>query len=402
MKNRVLLLTTAPERSWTNIVRTAVAPWGELELATVPQALKYAHWPDYRLVIIDAGQPSEARQWLSDIRKTAADLPLIVALTTLQWHVARNLFQSGATDCWSKSASAVEWRTALQELFEHLPPRLIGLSTEDHVMKERVLFVDNDDDFRNTHQEILERAGYLVEAATNPAQARDLFEAGAFDAAILDNRLRDNQNTEDRSGMELARLMAQSLPVILLTDYPDFRDTREVLSGRTNVSYLAKKEGHEAMLKELERLLRRRVFIVHGRDEVLREKVARFIEHLQLQAIILNEQPAAGLTLIEKFEQHSKVGFVIVLLTPDDVGGLRKEPAELKPRARQNVLFELGYFVGKLGRRKVCALYQGDVELPSDYHGVEYLPAQTDGDWHLALARTLKHAGLEVDLNRAV
>jgi hypothetical protein len=143
------------------------------------------------------------------------------------------------------------------------------------------------------------------------------------------------------------------------------------------------------------------VFVVHGHDEA-RERVARLLERLGLKPIILHEQPDQGRTIIEKFESHAAVGFAVVLLTPDDVGSAAFEPQALKPRARQNVIFELGFFVAALGRRRVCALYKGDVELPTDYTGVVYTPMDPADGWQLKLARELKHAGLDVDLNRVV
>ena len=107
----------------------------------------------------------------------------------------------------------------------------------------------------------------------------------------------------------------------------------------------------------------RKVFIVHGREEGPREAVAQFLEKIGFQAIILNEQANQNQTVIEKIVAHSEVGFAVVLMTPDDVGGLKGE--DLRPRVRQNVLLELGYFIGHLGREYVCALKVGDVEIPS-------------------------------------
>ena len=141
------------------------------------------------------------------------------------------------------------------------------------------------------------------------------------------------------------------------------------------------------------------VFIVHGHDDTLKSEVARFIEKLHLKAIILSEQANQGRTIIEKFEAHAEtVDFAVVLLTPDDVGSAKG--GETKSRARQNVILELGYFIGKISRQKVCALFKSGVELPSDILGVVYVPA--DGDWRLPLAREMKTAGLLVDLNLAV
>ena len=107
------------------------------------------------------------------------------------------------------------------------------------------------------------------------------------------------------------------------------------------------------------------IFIVHGRDNESKISVARFIEQLGLEAIILHEQSNAGKTIIEKIEEHTDVGFAIVLYTPCDLGGL-KESEERKPRARQNVVFEHGYLIAKLGRPRVCALVKEEVEFPSD------------------------------------
>lgn len=146
----------------------------------------------------------------------------------------------------------------------------------------------------------------------------------------------------------------------------------------------------------------RRVFIVHGHDEAAREKVARFLERLALSPIILHEQPNAGRTIIEKFEDFADVGFAVVLLTPDDLGAAKANKADLKQRARQNVIFELGFFVGKLGRNRVCALHTGDVELPSEIHGVVYVDLDGGGAWRLNVAKELREAGLSVDMNHAL
>jgi len=145
-----------------------------------------------------------------------------------------------------------------------------------------------------------------------------------------------------------------------------------------------------------------RIFIVHGHDEAAKEIMARFIEQLSLTPVILHEQPSGGNTIIEKLMAHVDVDFTVVLLTPDDVGSSSSAPSSLKSRARQNVVFELGLFIGVLGRKKVCALYKGDVELPSDYQGVLYVPMDDTGGWKLLLARELRNAGLNVDMNKAV
>jgi predicted nucleotide-binding protein len=144
------------------------------------------------------------------------------------------------------------------------------------------------------------------------------------------------------------------------------------------------------------------VFLVHGHNNAVKETVARFLEKLGLHVIILHEQPNKGETVIEKFEANSDVGFAVVLLTPDDVGEIASASDKLNPRARQNVIFELGYFTGKLGRARVCTLYIEGVEIPSDFKGVLYVPYDASDGWRLKLAAELKTAGMKVNLNRAV
>ena len=142
----------------------------------------------------------------------------------------------------------------------------------------------------------------------------------------------------------------------------------------------------------------RSAFIVHGRDGHPREAVARFLERIGFRAVVLHEQPNGGQTIIEKFERHGNVGFAVVLLTPDDVGGLAGDAGQ-RPRARQNVILELGYFIGKLGRSRVVALKAGDIELPSDFVGVAYQEFDAGGGWQRQLAGELQAAGYDIDWN---
>jgi predicted nucleotide-binding protein len=144
------------------------------------------------------------------------------------------------------------------------------------------------------------------------------------------------------------------------------------------------------------------IFLVHGHNNEAKETVARFLERLGLRISILHEQPDKGRTIIEKFEDHASVGYAVVLLTEDDVGASRATATELRGRARQNVVLELGYFLGKLGRSHVCALREDGVELPSDLAGVLYIPFDAAGAWRLSLAAEIKSAGIDVDMNRAL
>lgn len=148
----------------------------------------------------------------------------------------------------------------------------------------------------------------------------------------------------------------------------------------------------------------KKVFVVHGHNERVLQECARFLEKLDQEVVILREQSNAGRTIIEKFEQQAQeAGFAVVLLTADDRGGpAAANDDRMHPRARQNVIFELGYFIARLGRARVCALYEPGVELPSDYSGVLYEELDPRGTWKLHLARELRAAGIDVDLNRVL
>lgn len=143
------------------------------------------------------------------------------------------------------------------------------------------------------------------------------------------------------------------------------------------------------------------IFVVHGHDEAAKIEIARFIEKAGLKSIILHEQASEGRTIIEKLEKYSDVGFAVVLLTPDDVGG-PQDYEELRPRARQNVIAELFYFLGKLGRSRVCALKKGDLEIPSDIGGVVYIDFDSRGAWKADLLREWKAAGYTIDWEKTL
>lgn len=165
--------------------------------------------------------------------------------------------------------------------------------------------------------------------------------------------------------------------------------------------FSAKRFDTKALVKELPRS--NSVFLVHGHDEGSKHAVARFLEQLGVSPVILQEQINKGMTVIEKFEIFAaRAGFAVVLMTPDDFGYPAGKEEEKKSRPRQNVVLELGYFTAKLGREKTIVLTKGDIEMPSDVFGLVYEPMDKNEGWKLRLAKELKAAGFEIDLNKAI
>jgi predicted nucleotide-binding protein len=139
------------------------------------------------------------------------------------------------------------------------------------------------------------------------------------------------------------------------------------------------------------------VCVVYGQDEDAREAVARVLDMLGLASVFLHIQADAQGPVIGMEElPPGETAYTIVLLTPDDVGSRQGETA--RPRAQQSVVLALGYFLGKVGRERVCVLVKGDVEIPSSLYGVRYMPMDDEGTWRLRLAYELKEAGLPVDV----
>lgn len=143
---------------------------------------------------------------------------------------------------------------------------------------------------------------------------------------------------------------------------------------------------------------KRKVFIVHGRDNETKQEVSRFIETIGLEAIILHEQANAGMTIIEKIEHYSNdADFALILYTACDQGrGIHESKFPPKDRARQNVVFEHGYLMAKLGRENICALVKGNIETPNDISGVVYVPLESTGAWKTAVAKELDGCGYQL------
>lgn len=168
------------------------------------------------------------------------------------------------------------------------------------------------------------------------------------------------------------------------------------------ISYFEEKENAEKGDADafIHRNNNNQIFLVHGHDNEAKQTMARFLEKSGFEVIILHEQPDEGLTIIEKIEAYSNVGFAVVLYTECDLGRDKNDTVENeKYRARQNVVFEHGFLIGKLGRSNVCAIVKGDVQTPGDISGVIYTSMDAGEAWKVKLMKNLKASGMNVDMN---
>lgn len=182
---------------------------------------------------------------------------------------------------------------------------------------------------------------------------------------------------------------------LYLSHHPDtYIDNLQIIQGFLELETSKLQTSHNN--NALKSIDFSKVFIVHGHDEALKQEVARVIEKQGIEAVILHEQANQGATIIEKIEKNSAVGAAICLFTPDDRGKAKSEGND-KKRARQNVVFEAGYFMGKLGRDKVIFIADPSVEMPSDLQGVVYTDTK---DWKIDLAKELDEIGYNIDFNK--
>lgn len=178
-------------------------------------------------------------------------------------------------------------------------------------------------------------------------------------------------------------LSEQFSPVLDALEFGDVKSLQNSTGTRTRASQIAVTRN------------KRKIFIVHGRNNEVKQEVSRLVERQGIDAIVLHEQASAGMTIIEKIEHYSSdADFAIVLYTACDLGrGAHETKSQPKNRARQNVVFEHGYLMAKLGRENVCALVQGDIEIPNDISGVVYVALDSSGEWKLEVLKELKACG---------
>jgi len=243
----------------------------------------------------------------------------------------------------------------------------------------------------------------IVVSIKTPAEARRSREA-ILEAIHYSEEHRGEIDTPVSAAFDVAAIQA-ALPgrvsAPLETSEPVLSALKDIDQRLRAVDYrLSRAKADEGRTSPYSR----RVFIVHGHDGELKTELARFLERLEFEPVILHEQADRGATIFAKLAgEMADVGFAFVLLTPDDVGAKAAQSDDLRPRARQNVVFEHGLFVGHLEPSRVCALVKGTIDIPSDLHGVLYKPIPSDGSLlsiAFEIVKELRAAGYEVDANR--
>ncbi|HEV7239878.1 MAG TPA: TIR domain-containing protein [Thermoanaerobaculia bacterium] len=272
-----------------------------------------------------------------------------------------------------------------------------------------ILLVDDDKETVDLYAESLEAAGYDVLrcAGERPAKALIHNKPASFDLAIIDVRLRPPR--DDTSGFEVAKAIKRDIPVVIFSENLNLE--RALRAGSLSkegairdAHVIRKSDGPEALIDLIRKILPHRVFIAHGHDTNFRHDVFLTLTNLGVSPTVLMETATEGDTIAESIERHSNVSFAVILVTADDLGKAKNDKA-LQPRARQNVMVEWGYFIGKLGRQRVIALNKSDPKkpielLPTDYYGLRFIPVDNDGKWRRSLAKELANAGIPVHLER--
>lgn len=259
-------------------------------------------------------------------------------------------------------------------------------------------------------------AFYDARAKGEPTgEGEDLSQEGvARELLRVLHAIRGNRYQDEEQILQAKVLNAKLAPTyqqmygrvpLISTDYPSRVWWTRAREHATQALAFASSGLTEGVVSAEEPSESTNVFIVHGHDHGLKETVARLIERLGYSPVILHEKPNRGRTIIEKFEQEADASFAVVLLTPDDEGRERATSGEVATRARQNVVWEFGYFTGALGRGRVVALLTDtELERPSDVQGVIYVPVRAveDPGWRVDLAKEMRAAGLKIDMNRIV
>ncbi len=419
-----LVVTNKTRSAWLATLKDAVASLGQLYISSEKDAAIELQRTPCGMVFVDSAAVEDTIEFISELHVTYPQIPVVVATLSRGWRRTREAMRAGATDYLLKSLTSKELTVAIENLLVHAKSVSEKIPTAQDAppsaSKTTILFADNEPNLLDTSKEFLEKAGYTVITASNPTEAKRKLELGGIDLAILDLRLENDDDERDVSGLVLAKRVARSIPKIIVTSFPSYDYVREALRPQLDglpgaVGFLARDEGLTALLETVEDILgtvaaqkagarpKPKVFVAHGHALSARDILSEFLESVGLKPIILLEEADRGDTIIEKFERHcQEADFAIALFTPDDFGYSKENPTELKPRARQNVIFELGYLLAKLGRRRVRVLYAHGVEIPTNVLGFLYIESDDAGKWKAKLLRELKDAGLPVTAKMAI
>lgn len=270
----------------------------------------------------------------------------------------------------------------------------------------------------------------IIETNENTSKGRKVYvywfdcqDLNALDEDVIGPYVNESQVYIDGRYVQFDEIRSLTIkksqqPIDMLVQSAQERVPSNVLYIPTRTGVVRQKKGFENVTRELVKSKRapisdennsisqqtkktnldnNRIFIVHGHDNEAKLEMARFLEKADLEPIILREQASSSNTIIEKIEENSDVGYAVILYTPCDVGAKDATEAELSPRARQNVIFEHGYFIGRLGRSRVSAFVKGDLEKPNDISGVVYTELDSAGAWKISLLKELKKIGYKVN-----
>ncbi len=264
-----------------------------------------------------------------------------------------------------------------------------------------ILLLDNDPEQLKTWKEVLRKAGYQVIDVGSEDAARAKLSSNQVDLALIDLHLLNDRSPVDFSGIDFAKTVDPSIPKVILTGLPTFEASTTALGGGDKSAanyFVSKNEGKEKVLKAVRDWLRPRVFLVHGHDTGALLSVKELIKDLGLWPIIMKDEPAGLVSLLEHFQRYSNAGLAVVIATPDDVGYRDVKPRKLEFRPRQNVIFELGFFCAKLPKDRIVLLLKDPkrIILPSDVAGTAWIELDDHGGWNDQLAKVLRKARLEV------
>lgn len=249
-------------------------------------------------------------------------------------------------------------------------------------------------------------SNYHFVCVSNEAELiQQLEESKNFDLAIVDLLLdEDDEQRKTPSGLRISLDLVQhwEIPTILITLRPSFRFFREDYFSRPQripLNLWSKDEDIEDLRSLVAATIRgKAVFVVHGHDVNARVQVVEAIRAIGYYPIVLQNEPNKGRTIIQKLNDLSQAAYTVVVMTPDDLGGKAADTPELRARARENVIFELGLFLGKQDLRNVCILKTPGLDLPSDLHGIAWVALDlTNDDWRRSLYREMRATGLDIN-----